>query len=326
MRKVGDLENIEKAKVFRWYLISQKIETKREEAGEESTKEVWVYNDSDLKRARQLLEQFLKTEDFGTIEKEAKQSQDQWEKEQSKLEERKKQRNLVQSFQPRVPALTYTVITLCVAYFILHFIDKERWLIRHLLISQDFFANSIGIKSFREIQSGQVWRLFSPIFIHNDFFHLAFNMYWLFQFGKLIEPVLGSMKFVFLILALAIPSNLVFYLISGPVFGGMSGVAYGLFFYMWAHQRYTYRSPYLVDPSLLKFFVFFYVFSWLLTVLGIPVANTIHGVGALMGILVGYVQSGFWKRGIRIHKEGIYNGMIILALLGGGILTDILSR
>ena len=321
MRKVGSLEDVQKAETFRWYLISQDIETKINEIGEHST-EIWVFKDEDWKRARDFFEQFKAAVDISSFQAAAEGVQ-----KTQPVEAKKVEAPLVRT-QGLQSMATFALMALSVLFFMMHFVDKDRWLMRHLMISQDILANSMGIKSFREILSGQVWRLVTPIFIHSDFFHILFNMIWLYQFGRLVEETIGTLKFLLLVVFIAAFSNLAFYLVSGPVFGGMSGVVYGLFTFMWACDRYSMVSPYRMDPNLAKFLGGFYVVCWILSALGFPVANTVHGVGALCGLLAGIFVSGYLKRARKSHfdKIFIYNVLIVLALVAGGVVADIFTK
>ncbi|MGH6800358.1 MAG: rhomboid family intramembrane serine protease, partial [Methylocella sp.] len=45
-----------------------------------------------------------------------------------------------------------------------------------------------------EIRRGELWRLVTSIFPHIDILHLAFNIYWLWVFGTLVEKVYGHLK------------------------------------------------------------------------------------------------------------------------------------
>ena len=87
------------------------------------------------------------------------------------------------------------------------------------------------------IRKFEVWRLVTPIFIHYGLMHIVLNMIWLYSFGAPIEDRRGSLFLLLLVLVLAITSNIgqaieVGLRESGALFGGMSGVGYGLFAYM----------------------------------------------------------------------------------------------
>jgi membrane associated rhomboid family serine protease len=59
------------------------------------------------------------------------------------------------------------------------------------------------------IRQLQFWRLGTYMFVHGGFWHLFFNMYGLYIFGKLLEKPLGRQRFM------------VLYLVSGLIGGGL---------------------------------------------------------------------------------------------------------
>lgn len=325
MRKVGSLESAQKAETFRWYLVSQDIETQMDDVGEANS-DIWIFHDKDWKKARALLDQFKNSIDLSTFEDAAEKVQRTF---QSANEKK------VKAVETRVVQTgshsnaTFALIALSVLFFMLHFLDRDKWLMRHLMISEDIFGSALGFRNFRELLSGQVWRLVTPIFIHTDFFHIAFNMLWLYQFGRSIEEAMGSVRLTLLVVLIAAVSNFAYYVVAGPMFGGMSGVVYGLFFFMWAHEHFSVNSPFQMDPYLVKFFVIYYVICWILSAIGFHIANTVHGMGAFTGFLAAYFMSGAMKRRkpfANWNSTKIYNVLIILCLLVGGMITDLVTR
>jgi membrane associated rhomboid family serine protease len=75
-----------------------------------------------------------------------------------------------------------------------------------------FFALWFSVFPANIVMSLEVWRLISYQFLHGDFWHIFFNMYFLFIFGPMLERLWGSREF------------LKFYLICGA----MGGVLYTL--------------------------------------------------------------------------------------------------
>jgi membrane associated rhomboid family serine protease len=138
-----------------------------------------------------------------------------------------------------------------------------------------------------EIRRGQVWRLATSIFPHVDILHLAFNIYWLWIFGTLVERVYGHAKTALLIALFAIgPSSLDFAFDRGGV--GLSGVGYGLFGLLYVLSVRDERFRGAIDQRTTQLFIGWFFLCILTTVTHIyPVGNIAHGAGATLGILVG---------------------------------------
>ncbi len=142
-------------------------------------------------------------------------------------------------------------------------------------------------------QTGEVWRFITPIFIHLDCIHILFNMMWLRAMGTGIEFVRGSRRFVILCLLLAVFSNFVQLLWSGPGFGGASGVVFGLIGYVWMKGK---TQPHL-GIGLMQQTVVYSILWLVLCMTGSfgPIANGAHLGGFLLGILIGARQA-IWAK------------------------------
>ena len=149
----------------------------------------------------------------------------------------------------------------------------------------------------QDIQSGQVWRLVTPIFLHFGLPHLVFNMVVLWQFGVLIEARRGPWRYLALILVTAVLSNLAQYFLTvtwengalsvqaNPAFGGMSGVIYGMFGYLWMKSRYEPALGLTLSPGIVILLIA-WLFVCMSGVIG-SVANTAHVAGLLVGVIIG---------------------------------------
>ncbi len=80
-------------------------------------------------------------------------------------------------------------------------------------------------------QDGQWWRLGSAMFLHFGVFHLAMNMWALWDCGQLVERMYGSTRFVLIYLASGLIGNLLSLDVHGgrAVSGGASGAIFGLY-------------------------------------------------------------------------------------------------
>jgi GlpG protein len=146
-----------------------------------------------------------------------------------------------------------------------------------------------------------VWRLVTPIFLHFGILHLLFNMYMLYDFGRLVEGRRGTLRFGLLVLVIAALSNYgQFYFMfldrTYPSFGGMSGVIYGLFGYAWMKSRYEPTAEIFVHPNTVVLLIIWFI----LCLVGVipNVANWAHGVGLAVGMAIG-IAPYMWRRTLR---------------------------
>ncbi len=152
---------------------------------------------------------------------------------------------------------------------------------------------------FEKIRQGEVWRLFSPILLHGDLLHILFNMIWLWVLGRPIEQRIGFGKTALLTLLSAIGSNTAQYLMSGFLFLGYSGVVMGLAGFIWMREREAPWEGYPIQKANFWFLAIFIGAILALQVAGLvidlvfnkqftlPIANTAHIVGALIGVALG---------------------------------------
>jgi GlpG protein len=91
------------------------------------------------------------------------------------------------------------------------------------------------------------------------------------------------------VVVIAVTSNLAQYVVSGPAFGGMSGVVYGLLGYVWIRGRFDPRCGMVLHPTTVMMMMI-----WLgLGFTGaIPrMANTVHASGLIVGMLWGFLHA-----------------------------------
>ncbi|WP_207061963.1 rhomboid family intramembrane serine protease [Motiliproteus sp. SC1-56] len=137
------------------------------------------------------------------------------------------------------------------------------------------------------VESGQWWRWLTPIFLHFSFLHLVFNLLWTWELGRRIEWAQPRWVLLGLVLALGVGSNIAQYLMSGPMFGGLSGVIFGLMGYTWLWDRLEPRRAFGLPQALMTFMMIWLVLgvSGLIEKLGFgAIANTAHLSGLLCGL------------------------------------------
>lgn len=141
----------------------------------------------------------------------------------------------------------------------------------------------------KKITGGEVWRLITPIFIHFGLAHILFNFMALYQLGGLLEGKTGAGFMLAFVLLTAAASNLGQYLVSGPGFGGMSGVNYALFGYLWIRGRQDPGFGVRLDQTMVVMMIVWFVLCF--TGLLGNIANTAHGVGLAAGAAWGWLAA-----------------------------------
>jgi GlpG protein len=150
------------------------------------------------------------------------------------------------------------------------------------------------------LASGQWWRLLTPMLIHFGILHLAMNTLWYWELGRRIEARQGAVMLLGLTLLFSLAANFAQYLHAGPsLFGGLSGVLYGLLGHCWIFQRLAPTPAYRLPPGVLVMML-----AWLLICMtGIfellqfgAIANAAHVGGLLAGCLTGLLGGALARR------------------------------
>lgn len=85
-----------------------------------------------------------------------------------------------------------------------------------------------GMKVNEEIVNGQVWRLFTAMFLHIGAIHLLFNLYALYALGPMVEGYFGHARFTAIYLIGGLFGSLASYAFSPSPSAGASGAIFGL--------------------------------------------------------------------------------------------------
>ncbi|MGB6044477.1 MAG: rhomboid family intramembrane serine protease [Pirellulales bacterium] len=299
MRQAGVIPDPKRAQQFADYLLIKAISTRLDETKEGVI--VWVHDERFIEQSRQDLQDFLAAPDstqFQDVAKEADRVRQEERKREA--EYRKNVIDVRKRWQPRTAGkfpVTIALIVLSAVVSLAADFGKNakasEWLyiadLEILDIGADgrisYRPRSIGLSAIYE--KGQVWRLVSPVFLHvGGWIHLLMNMYWTYQFGALIETRRGSWRLVGIVLATAVVPNLAQYWWDSPFFGGMSGVGFGLFGYIWMKSRFDPGAGIYIQPNLVGWFLIWMLLC--MTGLVGSIANAAHVAGLLVGMAIGY--------------------------------------
>lgn len=150
------------------------------------------------------------------------------------------------------------------------------------------------------LSDGQWWRLISPMLLHFGFLHLAMNGMWYWELGKRIELRQGPWLLLLLTLLFSLISNLAQHLVGGPsLFGGLSGVLYGLLGYVWLYQWLAPNPHYRLPKGVLVMMLIWLVvcLTGVVGQLGFgQIANAAHVGGLLIGCLTGLLGGALARR------------------------------
>lgn len=287
MREAGRLPSAAEAQRLSDFLLAEGIDNRVDP--EDDSWVLWVYEDHLLGRAKEELQRFLQNPNHESYV--AAQTQANVIRKQARVEaERARKQHIEVRNRWQTPGMTRGRVTLglmaiSVAVAILTKLGAQPEPVQSWLSISPYTTSGMYISypGLRPILSGQVWRLVTPIFLHLSFLHLLFNMLWLYQLGLWVESRLGPWRMFMLVLALAIPSNLLQYFWEGPHFGGMSGVDYGLLSYTYVKGRLAPHLGIAITQGTMLFML-----GWM--VLGffgaMRMANGCHLGGLLMGGLI----------------------------------------
>lgn len=180
----------------------------------------------------------------------------------------------------RPPAILALIGASVLVYLAMSALDRNA-------VSRPLLISEYAQPALPEIRDGQLWRLATPIFLHFSIFHLVFNMLWIWELGRVIEARHGALALLGLTAALGVASNLGQYYASGPWFGGMSGVIYGYFGYLWMQGRFNPAFGVRLRRPIIYLLLGWFALCWsgLLEVLfDLRVANLAHAGGLASGI------------------------------------------
>jgi GlpG protein len=312
MRQIASFPEEDRARTIADYLLTLHIETRVE--AEDEGWALWVCDEDKVPRARQELEQFngnpqdprysAATRTASSLRRQEARVEAEYSRRVEQLRERMQR---VASESPSAPVVKVLIgLSIVVALFTGLGEYQNSFLFQSLTIAS-FRPEGKAIvwPGLSDLMHGQVWRLVTPIFLHFGIWHLLFNLFMLYQFGRIVESQLGVVRMILLVLVIAILSNLAEYYLAwswtvqffpevkpSPLFGGMSGVLYGLFGFLWMHTRYDPSPRYTLDPTTVLILL-----GWFfLCLLGVipHVANVAHGVGLIVGAAIG-VAPHVWR-------------------------------
>lgn len=308
MRQIGTLSDLSAARKLADYLLTQRIETKLEQQADGW--EIWVCDEDRVAQAKEELTAFTANPEDPRFAN-ASRVAGELRRAEAKAEETYRRRQVVfnERFRSAIPGrqpMTVLLIAACIIVAVFTDLGGSNSELKQQLFIAPFQAGSGYTPGLRPIAAGQVWRLVTPIFLHFGILHLLFNMLWLHYLGNEIEARRGSLRYLALVLAIAVASNLSEYFLGGlhwqggqlvwnPMiqFGGMSGVVFGLFGYILVKMRFEPNLGLALSQQVIILNLFW--FAWCFTGLAGSIANVVHTVGLATGMIISIAPT-LWHR------------------------------
>lgn len=308
MRHLTTITGKSNAESFVAYLLTQNIPTHVEPTADANEWDVWIRDEDILESAKQEYQHFLANpndakyrqaiEQAKSIIKEKKQKSVEYQKNTSYSISRSRVRPNM--FSGSLPPLTLTLVIVCVILSLATNFTRATEEFGSNIVKQLLFVDLGLYQSTGDpaasIKQGEVWRIFTPAFLHGDALHLLFNMLSLASLGRLIERLEGIGRFALMVFLIAIVSHLFqglmpFKWYGSPIFVGISGVVFGLLGYIATKTNlrpdlgiYLPAQVYLMTGLIL-------VFGFTVSTKGFALANLAHVGGLVAGIVIGFIMS-----------------------------------
>jgi membrane associated rhomboid family serine protease len=166
----------------------------------------------------------------------------------------------------------------------------------------------------------EIWRLFTPIFVHLSWSHFLMNMFTLLMIGRIVEEEFGSARFAEIYLLSGVFANAAsFFLSTNTISAGASTSLFGIFGAMGTLGYFT-GSPRLKEVG--QGFLVLIVINLLLNIFqpGVGIVGHIGGVVG-GGLLAGAWPPARYKKWVPKNVRIICTAIVILLFVLFLVLT-----
>lgn len=192
----------------------------------------------------------------------------------------------------RFPVSLMIVLASVLGFWVVAF-DHLSWLNYLSFQGFDLTSNKLLVNDSDKIKAlllqGEWWRIWTPMFLHFDLMHVVFNITIFWFLGSQLEKIQGSVFLLGFIVVVAAASNMAQFGYSPHrLFGGMSGVNYGLLAYVFVllkcsrKRAFSLPQGFFIVSVIMMMLGFFDVFL----LFGYAIANWAHLSGFLAGVLM----------------------------------------
>lgn len=210
-------------------------------------------------------------------------------------------------FSYKKPIVTYMIMAICIITFILMYIFGNGSEDSYTLIK---FGANYDILT----KSGELYRLFTSIFLHIGMMHLICNMYSLLVIGKEIENLFGKWKYLLIYLLSGICGSMLSLAFSyNTVSAGASGAIFGLLGAL-LYFGYYYRT--YLGATIKRTILPVIIFNLVLGFLNPSIDNAAHIGGLIGGILIAMLVGVPDKSNKKDKINGLILSIIYICFIG----------
>ena len=184
------------------------------------------------------------------------------------------------ALKQRFPVMTLVACAICIVVFLGLFNERNPYSWEAL--------EKWGCYPADKIRGGAIWAFITSAFVHEELWHVGFNVYWLYVLGSRMERVIGCRRWLTFFLSAAFVSSGAEFAISDSTGIGASGVVYAIFGFMWVTRSQNPSFQKVLDPRTLGWFFLWLVGCLVMTLTKVwEVGNSSHFAGLLFGAGIG---------------------------------------
>ena len=214
-------------------------------------------------------------------------------------------------FKIKKPVVTYALIAINVIVFLLMYILGNGS--NDVATLLKFGANYAPL-----VKLGEVWRVFTSMFIHIGILHLLCNMYSLLVLGSQLESFFGKAKFLAIYLISGIIGGLFSTLLTDGLSAGASGAIFGL---LGAILYFGYHYRVYLGTVIKSQIIPLIVLNLMIGFLSSGIDNWAH-IGGLIGGILTSIAAGVKYKSTNFERiNGLIVTIILIIFLGYMIWT-----
>ena len=221
----------------------------------------------------------------------------------------KNEKKLQKIFSPKKPVVTYVLIVINLMIFLYGMLHGNDELV-------ELFGNNYEL-----VQSGQIYRLFTCMFVHSDTMHILLNMYALYTIGPVVERYYGKGKYLFIYIisgllgsvfsGVFMSANSISIGASGAIFGLLGSICYFTYYY-----RATLQG--ILRGSIIPVIVINLIIGFLS-----PSIDLSAHIGGLIGGILVSMGLGI---GDKYRKSDQINGFIVLIVMFAFLIYMMMTK